>query len=124
MKKFLILIACISLFGCSRRRNIDLASGDIESIVPDQLWAVVKVSYVALRQEPDDVSEVVFHARSGDLFPVLGKRTVKTVVEIDEKKKSFENRIWYKCEKGWFDDSVVEIYDTKLKAEAAARNRP
>ena len=127
MKAFttFLLIVVLSLCGCVRQKKIELDPQDAGNIAPDQLWAVVVVPYVAFHTEPDLSSEIVSHARSADIFPIMGLRRVPIPAQEDEGKRrhktpSTATSTWYKFEQGWLDSLYLEVYDTKLKATQAA----
>lgn len=127
MKKnnFIILsFFSILFFACSKERVIDLNSLDSLSITPDQQWAVVKVPYVSFLENCDYSSTVLTHARGGDIFLVHGKNFVKKQSEVSTSKKYSkkieEIEVWYKFEEGFLSSSLVDIYDTKLKAKSAS----
>ncbi|MCQ2240595.1 hypothetical protein [Treponema sp.] len=127
MKRWLIVFLCAaSLFisSCSKERTINLNSSDSLSITPDQEWAVIKVPYAAFLESCDYSSSVKTHARSGDIFLVKGKEFVKKTVEDTgnkrRKKIVEEFETWYKFEEGCLSSSLIDIYDTKLKATSAS----
>ncbi|MCR5079725.1 MAG: hypothetical protein K6B17_00035 [Treponema sp.] len=79
---FVLLFALISTFaGCSGNKKINLNPHDEEAITPDLQWAVVKVPYAVFRADCDYESEIIRHARSGDIFLVRGSKTVLYVFE-------------------------------------------
>ncbi|WP_407396895.1 hypothetical protein [Treponema sp.] len=127
MKKIFTVFASFVFFfllGCSKERTIDLNSSDSLSITPDQEWAVIKVPYAAFLQDCDYSSIVRAHARSGDVFLVKGKEFIKKEIEESNSKRRKKNveefELWYKFEEGCLSASLVDIYDTKLKAQTAS----
>ena len=118
---FAVLVVFFTLFfpSCVQKK-VDLNFQDESFIAPDQEWLVVTVRYAAFRISADFSSEICLHARSGDIFLICGKQKVQ-VVNPDEKKSSKDYLVWYKVEQGWIDGSLVAVYDTRLKAEAAAK---
>ena len=122
MKKFfaVFVVFFAALFFSCVQKKIDLNFQDESFIAPDQEWLVVTVPYAAFRVSADFSSEICFHARSGDIFLICGKQKVQ-VINTDEKKSSKDYLVWYKVEQGWIDGSLVAVYDTKLKAEAAVK---
>ncbi|MBQ0040369.1 MAG: hypothetical protein KBS64_08085 [Treponema sp.] len=128
MKKLLVslffALCFVSFFSCTKERSIELNSDDSLSITPDQEWAVIKVPYAAFLEECDYSSKVKIHARSGDVFLVKGKEFVKKEVEPQGKSRNRkaveEFETWYKFEEGCLSASLVDVYDTKLKAMSAA----
>ena len=128
MKAFACVLLIFTLFltSCVRQRKIELDPQDTLNIAPDQRWAVVTVPYVSFRKEPDLSSEIVSHARSADVFPIIGQCRVAIPPPEDEGKRRRKNTIpeysaWYKFDQGWLDSLYLEVYDTKLKATQAAR---
>lgn len=123
----IVFFALISfqLAGCVKERNINLKSEDSMSITPDQHWAVVKVPYAAFLESSEYGSTVKTHARSGDIFLVKGKKFVRKVVDESgssrSKKDVNEFETWYIFEEGFLNSSLLDIYDTKLKAENASK---
>lgn len=125
-KIILVLVSVLSVFfaSCTKERPISLNSADSLSITPDQEWAVIKVPYAAFLEDFDYGAGVKTHARSGDIFLVKGKQFVKKVSDDDasrRRRKSVEEfETWYKFEEGCLAGHLVDIYDTKLKAQSAS----
>ncbi|WP_295797814.1 hypothetical protein [uncultured Treponema sp.] len=120
-KNFAVLVVFFTvIFSSCIQKKIDLNFQDESFIAPDQEWLVVTVPYAAFRVFADFSSEICFHARSGDIFLICGKQKVQ-VINAEEKKSSKDYLVWYKVEQGWIDGSLVAVYDTKLKAETAAK---
>ena len=119
MKIFFAVLVAFFAPSCVQKK-VYLNFQDESFIAPDQEWLVVTVPYAAFRISADFSSEICFHARSGDIFLICGKQKVQ-VVNPDEKKSSKDYLVWYKVEQGWIDGSLVAVYDTRLKAEAAAK---
>ena len=122
MKKFfaVLVVFFTVIFSSCIQKKIDLNFHDESFIASDQEWLVVTFPYAAFRVSADFSSEICFHARSGDIFLICGKQKVQ-VINAEEKKSSKDYLVWYKVEQGWIDGSLVAVYDTKLKAEAAAK---
>ena len=121
-----LLIFALCLCSCVRQRKIELDSQDALNIAPDQQWAVVTVPYVSFLKTPDPSSEIVSHARSADIFVIMGQCRVPIPQQEDEGKRrrkssTTEYSTWYKFDQGWLDSRYVQVYDTKLKALRAAR---
>ncbi|WP_318712552.1 hypothetical protein [Treponema sp.] len=129
MKKIFLVLASVLVFffsGCSKEKTIDLKSSDFLSITPDQEWAVIRVPYAAFLEDCDHSARVKTHARSGDVFLVKGKQFVKKS-NADENSKRRRKTVdefetWYRFEEGCLASSLVDIYDTKLKAQTASEN--
>ncbi|MGN0730067.1 hypothetical protein [Treponema sp.] len=113
----LLFLYIALLCGCVQKK-IDLDFQEQTSIVPDQEWLVVTVPYAPFRVSADYSSEVCFHARSGDVFLICGKKRVKSEAA---DSKEIKYNLWYKVEQGWIESSLVSIYDTKLKAQSVSR---
>lgn len=127
MKKFfLLVVSAFILFcsGCRKEKSINLDFEASRGITPDQEWAVVVVPYAAFLEKCDYSANVKSHARRGDIFLVTGKEFVKKENEDNQtrrgKKNAGEFECWYKFNQGCLSSSLVDIYDTKLKAEKAA----
>ena len=121
-----LLIFVLCLCSCVRQRKIELDPQDALNIAPDQQWAVVTVPYVSFLKEPDPSSEIVSHARSADIFAIIGQCRVPVPQQEDEsnrrrKNSPLEYSTWYKFDQGWLDSLYVQVYDTKLKAAQASR---
>ncbi len=115
---FLLLFVFIVFSGCAKKGKIELYESHAAEINPDTEWAVVTSPYAALRKEPNLSSETESVARKGDIFIVSGRRTIP--IPTEGKMKSHSS-IWYKrLEGGWVEGSLVEVYDTRLKAESIA----
>ena len=96
----------------------------IMAIFASFLVAVVVVPYAAFLEKCDYSANVKSHARRGDIFLVTGKEFVKKENQDNTtrqgKKNADEFECWYKFDQGCLSSSLVDIYDTKLKAENAA----
>lgn len=122
MKKFfyvsLILFFLLSFASCQKRNSIEINSSSLE-IAPDLQWALIVVPYAAFRADSSFSSQVQGSARKGEIFVVKGKKSIREESNGDEN--SLDRTVWYNFEQGWLDESLVRIYDTKLKAQNAAK---
>ncbi len=122
MKKFFyvsfILFFLLSFSSCQKRNLIEVNSSSLE-IAPDLQWALIVVPYAAFREDSSFSSQVKGSARKGEIFVVKGKKSIREESNGDDN--SLDRTIWYNFEQGWLDESLVRIYDTKLKAQNAAK---
>lgn len=122
MKKFfyinLILFCLLSFVSCQKRNLIELNSNTLD-IAPDLQWALIVVPYAAFRADCTFSSQVQGSARKGEIFVVKGKKSISE--ESNGEDNSLDKTIWYNFEQGWLDESLVRIFDTKLKAQNAAK---
>lgn len=118
--KFKILICIVSVFllnSCSKNNAIVFNPADDEAVQPRVYWALIKDPYVAIRSECDFTSEVLDHARRGDIFELKGKKITEQITDDKDKLKI----TWYEFDGGWVDASGIVLYDNKLKAENASK---
>lgn len=117
MKKnlFLMLLLIMILSGCMKQKPITFDNDDPLALTTGIEWAVISDPYAAFRKEAGFENVVVKEGRRAEIYMVKGKALEKT----GEGKRA-EYRVWYKFEKGWLDESVIELYDNKYKAMTAA----
>lgn len=122
MKKFfyinLILFCLLSFVSCQKRNLIELNSNPLD-IAPDLQWALIVVPYAAFRTDCTFSSQVQGSGRRGEIFVVKGRKSISE--ESNGEDNSLDKTIWYHFEQGWLDESLVRIFDTKLKAQNAAK---
>lgn len=119
-KKFLcsalFCILIFSLFSCKKNGTIVLDDSESLGLSPGIEWAMIQEPYAAFRKEPNFESPVSAHARRGEIMQVLGNRYVDT-----GSGKNAHIVVWYLFEQGWLDESLVKVYDNKLKAMSVAK---
>ncbi|MBQ2081741.1 MAG: hypothetical protein VZR56_05420 [Treponema sp.] len=109
------LIVIFSLSSCNRNREIKIETEDPLALTPGIEWAVIKEPYAALREEASYESNVVSHARRGEILLITGKTYLST-----GSGKNKRIVTWYCFDEGWLDESCMDIYDNKMKAEKEA----
>lgn len=109
MKKFLIFAFVLVLFSCKNEKNIKFDNTEPLSLMPDVSWAIVVNPYVGFQKSASWDSEVLSHARKGDIFQVLGKSF------------SNEDEVWYEFKNGWLNSSSIQVYSNRLKAISAKK---
>ena len=81
-------------------------------------WGVVNTSYLKINQKPDDDNVVVTTLREGDIVRIESVHFLK-----DERGRSVA--VWYNIRwgdlAGWVNDSCLDSYDTKERAETGSR---
>jgi hypothetical protein len=118
MKKLLILILFCSSIFISCNHEVE----DPEIVLPSTpimtgttSWGVVNVSYLKINKEPDNNQHIVTTLRKGDLVKV------ESVHYINNGK---DNSVWYNISRdklrGWVQDSSLNSYSTREKAQTAS----
>ena len=110
-----ILLALLSLNSCNRNREIKIETEDPRALTPGLEWAVIKTPYATLREKADYESAVTSHARKGEIMLITGKTYVSS-----GSGKNQRITTWYCFDDGWLDESSIDIYDNKMKAEKEA----
>lgn len=114
-----MIFVAIFLSSCTAARDKEI-SVELENpieLTPGIQWAVINTPYAGFRKEPSFSSEVIFHARKGEIFQISGKALVQYE---DEDFDVPVVKAWYKLDEGWLEESSVMIYDNKLMARTAA----
>lgn len=81
-------------------------------------WGLVTSPYLRVRKQPKVDGEVVAHLRNASVAEILAKTTYPETLEG-------ETDYWYEISseglRGWVFGSYLDFYDSKSKAEQAAR---
>ena len=107
---FAIFLFCSVIFifsGCRKSSVIVLDDSDPLALMPDVKWALIVNPYVGFQKEANWDSDVISHARKGEIFQIAGKSV------------NYQNEVWYKFEEGYLHESVLLVYSNKLKAKRA-----
>jgi|SRR5574344_1870456 hypothetical protein len=115
LKSSLIIGLALLVTGCFRSGAISFDTSDPNALTPGIEWAVITEPYAAFRKESNFGSAVASEARRGEIYEVTGKTIV-----LNGKDAPSKETTWYEFEKGWLDESVLTIYDNKMRAKAAA----
>lgn len=120
MKRLFILISiCLFSFvtvSCFRNKEITFDKSEPLALVNGIDWAVINQPYVAFRKEAGFDKAINAEGRKAEIYMVTGKCSLE-ITEGKMKKRT----VWYKFEEGWLDESVVDIYNNKYKAETASK---
>ena len=116
---FFILVFIFMISSCYKAKEISLEKINSLAITPDLEWAVIVVPYATFKERPDYASDVINYSRIGEIMLVEGKKKNKS---LSSESNSTEYVMWYKFEKGWLDESLVKVFDTKYKAEKELKN--
>jgi hypothetical protein len=117
-RAFLIPILSLALFYCQREaliQRVKLPPTPVLSI--RSTWGVVTNSLVRVRQEPQSGSQILSH---------LGQGTIVEILSQTEEQKQIEDEtdFWYEVNyeglRGWLFGAYLEIFDSRVKAEAFA----
>ena len=113
---FCFIFCLLNLTSCIKNKTIKLDSNDEAAFVVGVEWAVVSSPYAAFRVDHGFEYVVSSHARQGDVMQIEG------CYYQNAKNEEGENVVytWYKFEKGWLDNTVVEVYDNRLKAQTVS----
>ncbi len=115
---FVLVFPLAVILGCGPRQvseKIDLPPTPVLSIRSN--WAVVNSAFLRLRQEPLSGSKVLAHIRRGSVLEVLSRTERK---EVLEDASSYWYQVSYAGLRGWVFGALLEIVDSKAKAEALA----
>jgi hypothetical protein len=81
-------------------------------------WGVVTSPYLRIRRQPRMDGDVVAHLRNSSIAEILAKTTYPETVEG-------QTNYWYEISsdglRGWVFGSYLEFFDSRSKAEQAAR---
>ena len=115
------LILAAGLSGCREERNVrpvEMPETNVLSLRAG--WSVVTNSYVRVHASPDAESQIVSHVRRGTLAEVTGKTSFRDTV-------GSESDNWYQVRigetEGWIFGTALELYNSRQRAENAARTR-
>lgn len=89
---------------------------DLEALDIEYQWAVVKIPYVACRENPSYEAKVVKNLRKDMMGKIVGERTVKVVDGDDEKYEK-----WLALDDGWIPENSVSVYMNRMRAEKAVK---
>lgn len=103
---FLISFLLLSIFSCSRNKEITLSN--IHKVQITEQWAKVNVPYTPIYKEPSLDSRVIEHARKGDILKPVGN-----FIEKNDQGA----HIWYKFESGWLPENVLLLYENWYQAQ-------
>ena len=74
-KFFLIfLFFCFVFSGCRKSSVIVFDDSDPLALMPDVKWALIVNPYVGFQKEANWDSDVISHARKGEIFQIVGKK--------------------------------------------------
>ena len=114
-KRFFFLAALFLFsaffFACTKNNEqLEMPNIAPEDLSPRIEWALISDPYVACRKEASYESETIASFRKGELYEIIGNRTVL----VDDTKE-----LWYALKDGWVPSSAIRVYSNKLKAENA-----
>lgn len=113
MKKLLFLFPLFFLMGCSDSVIKNKLVLDSTSVLDSDSKMVVIVSpYVMVSDTPYEDSITVSHLRIGDIYPFVGREYVNNSGNIEA---------WVNIGTGWIKGEHCKEYDSREKAETAAR---
>lgn len=118
LRKTILISVCvfsIVLTSCVRNKTVHFDDSEPLALVNGIDWAVINQPYVAFRTEAGYDKPINAEGKKAEIHRVTGKCTVEI---IEKKKKKYI--VWYKFEEGWLDESVVDIYNNRYKAETAS----
>ena len=110
-----LLLLSFSPLSCKKDREINTQFLNDLDVDANLNWAVVISPYASFRADAGFENKVTSYARLNDLFQVKGKKTVVQI--LDENSEEKVKVTWYKLDSGWIDESCVNIFDSKLKAQ-------
>lgn len=113
MKKILFFLPLFFLMGCSDSVIKNKLELDSTSVLDSDSKMVVVVSpYVRVSDTPYEDSITVSHLRLGDIQPFVGREYVNNSGNIEA---------WVNIGTGWIKAENCKEYDSREKAETAAR---
>jgi hypothetical protein len=116
-----LFLSALAFASCSRTNEIKppptpLLTGGLG-------WAVIKDSYVRLKESPSDSARDVDHLHRGAVFGLEARELGSRKSDSAEDDKP---NIWYELEssgvKGWVSDSELDIYAYRTQAENATKS--
>lgn len=116
-----LILSTLALASCSRAGEIKLPA--TPPLTGGLGWAVVKDSYVRLKESPAELSRDIDHLQRGSVFKLEER-------ELGKKERGSGDddapKLWYRLEselgKGWVIDAELDIYSTEAQAKKAAES--
>jgi len=119
LRALLLLFAAAFFSGCSEEQaipDIDLPPTPVLSIKSN--WGVINSSHLRLREKPTTDARAITTLWRGYVLEIVSQSAEKEMVE-DEV--DYWYRINYDGLQGWVFGSYLDLYDSREKAELAAR---
>lgn len=118
---YLIFSTCLIMSSCflGNGSSIKLPANPV--LTGGLGWAVVKESYVRLKERPSDVSKDLDHLRRGAIFHIDGRDFGSR--SVGSRAQNNQADIWYcldaESSKGWARASELDVYASQAQAEKA-----
>jgi hypothetical protein len=117
-----LLLSALAFASCSRMGEVKLPATPL--LTGGLGWAVVKNSYVRLKEDPSEEARDINHLQRGAVFGLeareLGSGESSSRVERDKPS------LWYKVKadgvEGWVNDLQLDIYSSRAQADKAAES--
>jgi hypothetical protein len=117
--KLAFLLSLIVLGACKREEPMTVLEMPTTPVLTVRAnWGVVMSPYLRIRRQPRMDGDVVAHLRNSSIAEILAKTTYPEIVEG-------QTNYWYEISsdglRGWVFGSYLEFFDSRSKAELAAR---
>jgi hypothetical protein len=117
-----IAIPCIlltfSIFSCLRSAESSLRPPETPILTGGLGWALVKESYVRLKEKPSSSSSDLDHLRRGSVLEVEARA-------IGDAARPEDRGLWYRLKNdgaaGWVRETELDLFRTEEQAERAGR---
>jgi len=105
------------LGSCSRSLESSLRPPETPLLSGGLGWALVKESYVRLKEKPTNSASDIDHLRKGGVFEVQER-------VIGSASSSGDKGLWYRLKvenaSGWVHEGFIDVYKSREQAERAA----
>ncbi len=105
------------LAACSRSLESSLRPPETPLLSGGLGWALVKESYVRLKEKPTSSASDIDHLRKGGVFEIEER-------VIGSASSPADKGLWYRLKvetaSGWVHEGLIDVYTSKAQAERAA----
>ena len=116
-----LFLSAVAFASCSRMGEIKLPA--TPPLTGGLGWAVVKNSYVRLKESPSVDARDINHLHRGAVFGLMARELGP---RESGSRESDKPRLWYKIEadgvEGWVSDFQLDIYSSRAQADKAAES--
>jgi hypothetical protein len=113
---FICIIGALSFFACSRSLESSLRPPETPILTGGLGWALVKESYVRLKEKPLSSASDLDHLRKGSVLRIEARA-------IGDAAKPEDEGIWYRLQasgiSGWVRDDDLDVFRSEEQAERA-----
>ncbi len=113
-----LALAVLAVFACSREKPVEqIHLPPTPVLTIRSTWAVVSSHVLRLREEPYSAARILAHLRRGTIMEVLGRTDRK---ESLEDQTDYWFQVSYEGLRGWVFGAYLDVFDSRVKAQAFA----